>query len=303
MPIANPADDKETRERQKRLLRPVEVASKVTPNPEHPTWSADRTVASLVAGGKSAIIAAIDGVGSGGEKSSLAAEAVATNLRNIQSKLLNAPNVKNGIELLSEAIIKSASEVEALKQAHQQNQLDSTVCCGLVCVTSGAKNPERILIIANVGDSRIYRYKYHPTSPVIEQVTTDHTMVDRLVKTGQLTPDEAFRDPSKNIIYRAVGDVKTKEQIDFTFIKVKPGEIYLATTDSLPDNIEPQLLETALTGAYLSNYSPTTNHVPLDKFVQGLMERIPIARTLGLDYAKPDDTAIVALRLPKLNTN
>jgi protein phosphatase len=55
--------------------------------------------------------------------------------------------------------------------------------------------------IAHVGDSRAYIV----TEERLEQITHDHSLVDRLVELGQLTRDEAAIHPQKNVLYRAVG--------------------------------------------------------------------------------------------------
>jgi len=52
-----------------------------------------------------------------------------------------------------------------------------------------------------VGDSRAYIV----TEEGLEQITHDHSLVDRLVELGQLTRDEAAVHPQKNVLYRAVG--------------------------------------------------------------------------------------------------
>ena len=55
--------------------------------------------------------------------------------------------------------------------------------------------------IASVGDSRAYLVS--PNG--LEQITRDHSLVDRLVEVGQLTAAEAAHHPQKNVLYRAVG--------------------------------------------------------------------------------------------------
>ena len=56
--------------------------------------------------------------------------------------------------------------------------------------------------IAHVGDSRAYIVT---DAGEMDQITHDHSLVDRLVELGQLTPDEAAVHPQKNVLYRAVG--------------------------------------------------------------------------------------------------
>ncbi|HEX2622027.1 MAG TPA: protein phosphatase 2C domain-containing protein, partial [Phototrophicaceae bacterium] len=60
---------------------------------------------------------------------------------------------------------------------------------------------------AHVGDSRAYLV----TQDGVEQVTRDHSLVQRLIELGQLTPEEAADHPQKNVLYRAIGQSETLE--------------------------------------------------------------------------------------------
>lgn len=55
--------------------------------------------------------------------------------------------------------------------------------------------------LVHVGDSRVYLVH----NDEIEQLTTDHTLVQRLVEMNELTPEEAEYYPQKNVLYRAIG--------------------------------------------------------------------------------------------------
>jgi serine/threonine protein phosphatase PrpC len=82
--------------------------------------------------------------------------------------------------------------------------------------------------LANVGDSRAYLI----TPGEMEQVTRDHSLVDRLVEMGQLTAAEAAHHPQKNVLYRAVGQGGALE-VD-TFVRhVSPGHHVLLCSDGL----------------------------------------------------------------------
>ncbi|MFL7793217.1 MAG: Stp1/IreP family PP2C-type Ser/Thr phosphatase [Anaerolineae bacterium] len=85
-----------------------------------------------------------------------------------------------------------------------------------------------IATIANVGDSRAYLLK--PDS--IVQVTVDHSLVERLVATGQITPEEAANHPQKNVIYRVIGD-KPRVENDIYERRLAPGEALLLCSDGL----------------------------------------------------------------------
>ncbi len=82
--------------------------------------------------------------------------------------------------------------------------------------------------IANVGDSRAYLLR--PNG--IVQVSTDHSLVERLVATGQITPEEAVNHPQKNVIYRVIGD-KPQVKSDLFEQRLAPGEALLLCSDGL----------------------------------------------------------------------
>ncbi|MBZ5739580.1 PP2C family protein-serine/threonine phosphatase [Nocardioides mangrovi] len=57
-------------------------------------------------------------------------------------------------------------------------------------------------LLANIGDSRIYRF----TDRVLEQVSVDHSLVQELVDAGAITHDDAAVHPERHVITRAIGD-------------------------------------------------------------------------------------------------
>lgn len=88
--------------------------------------------------------------------------------------------------------------------------------------------------IANVGDSRAYLIANDDS---IRQITTDHSLVERLVALGQISPGEARIHPQRNVIYRTVGDKKEAE-IDFFVEKLNPGDSLLLCSDGLSGKVE-----------------------------------------------------------------
>ena len=83
-------------------------------------------------------------------------------------------------------------------------------------------------VIANVGDSRAYLLKQDD----LTQITTDHSLVERLVATGQITRAESIHHPQKNVIYRVIGD-KARIQVDLFEQRLAPGEALLLCSDGL----------------------------------------------------------------------
>ncbi len=88
--------------------------------------------------------------------------------------------------------------------------------------------------IANIGDSRAYLLKPAPTvhDGAITQITTDHSLVERLVATGQITREEAINHPQRNVIYRVIGD-KPRTEADLFEQRLAPGEALLLCSDGL----------------------------------------------------------------------
>ena len=85
------------------------------------------------------------------------------------------------------------------------------------------------LHFAHIGDSRAYRLR----DGVFEQVSVDHTFVQRLIDEGRLRPEEAETHPHKNVLMRVLGDVDASPELDLDTLDVKPGERWLLCSDGL----------------------------------------------------------------------
>jgi len=82
--------------------------------------------------------------------------------------------------------------------------------------------------IAHVGDSRIYLI----SKGAIEQVTRDHSLVQRLIELGQLTPEEATDHKQPNVLYRALGQNDTVD-VDTLTRRLPPHARLLLCSDGL----------------------------------------------------------------------
>lgn len=82
--------------------------------------------------------------------------------------------------------------------------------------------------IGHVGDSRAYLI----TEEGIEQLTRDHSLVQRLIELEQLTPEEALEHPQRNVLYRAIGQ---NENVDVDAItrRLPPSSRLLICSDGL----------------------------------------------------------------------
>lgn len=85
------------------------------------------------------------------------------------------------------------------------------------------------LELAHIGDSRAYRLR----GDVFEQITTDHTFVQRLLEEGRISLAEAEHHPHKNVIMRVLGDVDASPELDLLTLDAEVGEKWLLSSDGL----------------------------------------------------------------------
>jgi PPM family protein phosphatase len=82
--------------------------------------------------------------------------------------------------------------------------------------------------IAHVGDSRAYLI----TQNGAEQITRDHSLVQRLIELGQLTPEEALDHQQRSVLYRVIGQSETLEVDTFTR-RLPPDSRLLLCSDGM----------------------------------------------------------------------
>jgi protein phosphatase len=91
------------------------------------------------------------------------------------------------------------------------------------------------LQVANVGDSRLYLADRK--SKTLRQLTVDHSLVEEMIKAGNLQREEARNHPDKHVITRAVG-ARNRVDIDFFSEVLKPEEMVLLCSDGLTNMLE-----------------------------------------------------------------
>lgn len=124
-------------------------------------------------------------------------------------------------EMLKLAVIAANREVIAYAAANPKERgLGATVTVAMVV--------GEVLTIAHVGDSRCYLL----TGDQLAQLTEDHSLVQKMVNTGNLTLSEARNHPYRNVIYRSIG---SDEQIDIDIVrrKLKSGDTLMLCSDGL----------------------------------------------------------------------
>ena len=86
--------------------------------------------------------------------------------------------------------------------------------------------------VANVGDSRLYLIDENK----ISQITKDHSLVEEMVRMGEISRYDARNHPDKNIITRALGAGRDVD-VDFFDVRLTPGDILLLCSDGLSNMV------------------------------------------------------------------
>ena len=131
----------------------------------------------------------------------------------------------NPVKVIRHAI--ECVNTEILTQAQQDEKLR-----GMGTTIVAATIVGHYAYVANVGDSRLYVIGEN-----IQQITRDHSLVQEMVRMGELDPEQARKHPKKNIITRALGAEKTVD-IDFFDLKLEPGDVVLMCSDGLSNMVE-----------------------------------------------------------------
>jgi serine/threonine protein phosphatase PrpC len=84
------------------------------------------------------------------------------------------------------------------------------------------------VVIAHVGDSRVYRLRGHQ----LDLLTEDHSLLNQSIRNGTWDPAEADAFPAPNVITRAVGSDEDLE-VDTRIDGLVPGDVYLICSDGL----------------------------------------------------------------------
>jgi len=175
--------------------------------------------------------------GMGGHKGGEVASALAVNsiLNDLPAELERCKNLDidenvSGYSYQSIAIKNSIEKANSVIFEAASKQLQYEGMGTTIVVTMFYDNR---LTVAHVGDSRMYRLRDHE----MEQLTTDHTLLQELIDRGFYTPEEAAKSLNKNLVTRALG-IEETVKIDIGEEIVLPKDIYLLCSDGLTDMVD-----------------------------------------------------------------
>ena len=177
-----------------------------------------------IVGEKLLIVA--DGMGGhkDGEKAShLALNLIIERFKNISS----VGNKEDAINWIQNTVSEANAAIFKYVSEHPESQgMGTTIVLSILTPS--------FLLIGNIGDSSGYVYKNNK----LHKITVDHTLVNLLVKSGEITEEEAKNHPKKNVLMKALGS-STNVDMDIFNVELGVEGIFLCSdglTNMLDDN-------------------------------------------------------------------
>lgn len=162
------------------------------------------------------------GAAGGNIASALAVKIISEKINTSYRENMKPSSIKN---MLETAIVAANMEVYDLSATKLELKgMGTTVVCAIV--------RDGYVYIAHAGDSRAYIFDGNS----LNQVTTDHSVVQDLVSRGEITKKQAENHPDKNLITRAVG-VDETIKIDFDEVPMDKDDILILCTDGLSNYV------------------------------------------------------------------
>ncbi|MGF9908500.1 Stp1/IreP family PP2C-type Ser/Thr phosphatase [Brevibacillus porteri] len=206
-----------------------------------------------------------DGMGghqAGDIASRLAVERIVKELRHLDGDL-EAEDVR---EQLMNAVLLANKEVYEYAVEHPE-------CSGMGTTVVAALFDQSSVITAHIGDSRLYFYNQDG----LVMKTEDHSLVNELLKSGQITAEEASVHPHRNVIMRSLG-TEPDVLIDLGQFEWSEGDVVLICSDGLSNKVSHSSLEENL-----------QKQISLQAKVDGLVQE-------ALDAGGEDNITLVAVR-------
>lgn len=110
--------------------------------------------------------------------------------------------------------------------------VNNTELAGMGTTAVAAFVKDGTAVIAHVGDSRIYL-----VNGEIKQLTCDHSVVQSLIESGKITPEDAKVHPRKNVITRALG-AEENVAVDSDCLNLSNGDTLLLCSDGLTNFLD-----------------------------------------------------------------
>jgi PPM family protein phosphatase len=157
------------------------------------------------------LVAVADGMG--GHRAGEVASATA--LEALRAGVASGEQLRHAIEGANDAVLEKS---ESDQELHGMG----------TTLTAGMLGTDGHLLVGHVGDSRAYLFH----DGELTQITDDHSLVEEMVRGGELTPEQAEVHPQRSIITRALG-IDPQVDVDVYPVELQPGDRILFCSDGL----------------------------------------------------------------------
>lgn len=182
------------------------------------------------------------------------------------TELIRQSPLKTPIGII-ESAVKKTNEL-LTKKAEEQSEL-----VGMGTTFVAATIFGDVMYVANIGDSRLY-----VINDEIHQITEDHSLVEEMIKTGEIERKDARFHPNKNIITRAVGSAIYVSP-DYFEVNLSKGDFVLMCSDGLSNMMDDEEIQ----------FIVQDNEEDMEKIGIHLIEK-------ANEYGGKDNIAIILVR-------
>lgn len=137
-----------------------------------------------------------------------------------------SPDKQSILELIDDAIAFANSAIYEEAEFDEELQ-DMGTTLEVLIIFNGK------IFIGHIGDSRIYRIRKNS----IKKITTDHSYVEKLIQDGEITREESYNHPKKNLLIRALGTDPEVEP-DLIYTALNKNDVILICSDGLTNMVK-----------------------------------------------------------------
>jgi protein phosphatase len=249
------------------------------------------------------LLVVADGMG-GHEAGELASAAT---VAAIVDAVENSSNVEQVLELLANAVITSGEYIADVVASNREYAGMGTT------LTALALREDRVAI-AHVGDSRAYLLR----DGELQQLTKDHTFVQTLVDSGEITKEQAAVHPRRNLMMRAIDGIHAVE-VDLQVREARVGDRFMLCSDGVCGiideakilevlgNTDPTMAVTSIIDAVIDAGAPDNITVVVADVMDDVVDTDPVVvgaaadtgnheRLPGIEF--PDEAQLVVSETP-----
>jgi len=125
--------------------------------------------------------------------------------------------IQSTVRTINEQIVTAARK--------RDNQMGATLVFALIS--------EGVVYLGNVGDSRIYKWNARASAGQMVRLVKDHSLVQRLVDQGEISDDERYTHPERNMLQRSLGDPRAGYSDENEPLTAQAGDCILLCSDGL----------------------------------------------------------------------